>query len=173
MPRVFLSFFQIWDLNSRLEGCRIHVIGDLFFKFFWKARVEDSRWTLGLILRFNLRLVDYSIWSAIFIAPHTEDYSWRLGFYSGKSTAQPQSSQKSTRKNSKMSPEVLESLQYSVMKHTISLTDRVPCLVIVGTDIPKGGILDLKIISWNMSTLWMWFSMPCDSWNKYPKRKHF
>jgi hypothetical protein len=29
---------------------------------------------LSLILRFNLTLWGYSIWSAIFIAPHTEDY---------------------------------------------------------------------------------------------------
>ena len=32
-----------------------------------------TSWTLGLILQFNLRLKGYSIWSAIFIAHHTED----------------------------------------------------------------------------------------------------
>ena len=43
MPRSFGSFFQIWDMDSWLEGCKIRVISDLFFKFFWMTRKEDSR----------------------------------------------------------------------------------------------------------------------------------
>jgi hypothetical protein len=53
-------------LDSRLGDCGTHVLDGLFFKNIWKIRKENSR----LILRFNLRLGGYSIWSAIFITPH-------------------------------------------------------------------------------------------------------
>ena len=40
-------------------------IRDLFFNFFWKIKKKKkTEVTLSLILRFNLRLGGYSIWSA-------------------------------------------------------------------------------------------------------------
>ena len=52
------------DLNSRLGGCRIYV-SEIYFQFFWKIKKKKkTEVTLSLILRFNLRLEDYSIWSA-------------------------------------------------------------------------------------------------------------
>ena len=54
-----------WNLNSRLGGCRIRVIDGLFFNFLKiQARRLKTEVTLSLILRFNLRLGGYSIWSA-------------------------------------------------------------------------------------------------------------
>ena len=40
-------------------------------------------WTLSLILRFNLRLGGYSIWSAIFMHPIEKITFCRLEIYSG------------------------------------------------------------------------------------------
>ena len=54
-----------WNLNSRLGGCGIRVVDGLFFKFLKiQARRLKTEVTLSLILRFNLRLGGYSIWSA-------------------------------------------------------------------------------------------------------------
>ena len=52
------------DLNSRLGGCRIYV-SEIYFSIFLENKVEKkTEVTLSLILRFNLRLGGYSIWSA-------------------------------------------------------------------------------------------------------------
>ena len=66
---VWLDFWILnsksWNLNSRLGGCRIRVINGLFFKFLKiQARRLKIEVTLSLILRFNLRLGGYTIWSA-------------------------------------------------------------------------------------------------------------
>ena len=51
------------DLNSRLGGCRIYV-SEIYFSNFLENKEEKTEVTLSLILRFNLRLGGYSIWSA-------------------------------------------------------------------------------------------------------------
>ena len=52
------------DLNSRLWGRGIYV-SDIYFSNFWKIKKKKkTEVTLSLILRFNLRLGGYSIWSA-------------------------------------------------------------------------------------------------------------
>jgi hypothetical protein len=62
------SKFGIWIQGSGATG-------DLFFKSIWKIkeRIFKTNWTLSLILRFNLKLRGYSIWSEIFIASHIKD----------------------------------------------------------------------------------------------------
>ena len=47
------------DLNSRLGGCGIY-----FSNFLGNKEEKKTEVTLSLILRFNLRLGGYSIWSA-------------------------------------------------------------------------------------------------------------
>jgi hypothetical protein len=74
----WILFFKPKDLDSRRGGCRIRVINGLFFKFSWKIKTGrfKTNLTLSLILRFNLRLGGYSIWSASVIASHIKkDYS--------------------------------------------------------------------------------------------------
>jgi hypothetical protein len=44
-----------------------------------KERRFKTNLTLSLILQFNLRLRGYSIWSAIFIAPHIKEDLKLLG----------------------------------------------------------------------------------------------
>jgi hypothetical protein len=58
----WILFSKLWDLNSRLRGCRTHVINNLFFKFIWKIKTRrfKTNLTLSPILRFNLRLGGYS-----------------------------------------------------------------------------------------------------------------
>ena len=52
------------DLNSRLGGCGIYV-SEIYFSIFLENKEEKkTEVTLSLILRFNLRLGCYSIWSA-------------------------------------------------------------------------------------------------------------
>ena len=71
----WVLYSKTWDLNSRLGGCETHVIDGLFFSNFWKIKTErfKTNLTLSLILRFNLRLGGYSIWSASFIATHIKE----------------------------------------------------------------------------------------------------
>jgi hypothetical protein len=74
----FLDFFKPWDLDLRLRVCKTCIINGLFFEFIWKIRTGRfmTNLTLSVILRLNLSLRSYSIWSTIFIAPHIkEDYS--------------------------------------------------------------------------------------------------
>jgi hypothetical protein len=75
--------------------------------------------TLSLILRFNLRLGGYSIWSAIFIAPHIKDDC--LGHERLKALRQLKKYLEDTfktefQKNLTTRSEVLGSLQYSATK---------------------------------------------------------
>jgi hypothetical protein len=108
-------------LDSTLGGCRTCVINNLFFKLIWKIKTGrfKTNLTLSLILRFNLRLGGYSIWSASFIAPHIkEDYSRHEHL---TALRQPRKYLKDTFKmefqqNSKTLSEVLGSLQYSSTK---------------------------------------------------------
>jgi hypothetical protein len=63
------------------QGLQERVINNLFFKF---LEDKDGRFktnlTLSLILRFNLRLEGYFIWSASLIAPRTkEDFKTAWG----------------------------------------------------------------------------------------------
>ena len=51
------------DLNSRHGGCGIYVLETYFSKNL-KKKKKKTEVTLSLILRFNLRLGGYSIWSA-------------------------------------------------------------------------------------------------------------
>jgi hypothetical protein len=77
MPRLFGSFFfKPWDLDSRLEGCMLRDTCHqrLIFKFFEdKSERFKTNLTLILILRFNLRLEDYSMWSVSFIASYIKE----------------------------------------------------------------------------------------------------
>jgi hypothetical protein len=77
IPRSFGSFLQIWNLDSRLGYVSSSIC---FSNLFGRQRKEDSnsRWTLSLILWFNLRLRGYYIWRAIFHRTPYEDYFWRL-----------------------------------------------------------------------------------------------
>jgi len=52
------------DLNSRLGGCGICVSEIYFSNFMENKEGKKTEVTLSLILRFNLRLGGYSIWSA-------------------------------------------------------------------------------------------------------------
>ena len=52
------------DLNSRLEGCGICALKIYFSNFLENIEGKKTEVTLSLILRFNLRLGGYSIWSA-------------------------------------------------------------------------------------------------------------
>jgi hypothetical protein len=65
----------------KARGCGTRVINGLFFKFVWKIKTGrfKTNLTLSLILRFNLRLRGYYIWSAIFIAPYIKEDSKLLG----------------------------------------------------------------------------------------------
>jgi hypothetical protein len=78
---LWIFFSKSKDLDSKLRGCRIHIINGLFFKFIWKMKIKrfNTNLTLSLILRFNLRLSGYSIWSAIYIAPHVKEDLRLLG----------------------------------------------------------------------------------------------
>jgi hypothetical protein len=84
-----------------------HVSSTVYFLNFWKISIRfKTNLTLSLILRINLRLGGYSIWSASFIAPHIKE---DLKTNQGMSTSQPRSSQGSTRKTpSRRSSEELE-----------------------------------------------------------------
>jgi hypothetical protein len=53
------------DLDSRLGGCGTRVIS--------VDRIFKTKLTLSLILRVNLRLGGYSIWSASSITPHIKE----------------------------------------------------------------------------------------------------
>jgi hypothetical protein len=67
LPRPLAPFFQT-DLDSRLGGCETRGIDYLFFRKYSKDKKKrrlKTNLTLSLILRFNLRLGGYSIWSAI------------------------------------------------------------------------------------------------------------
>jgi hypothetical protein len=75
MPRFFGSFIpNLGNLDSRL-GAAGHVSSATYFSNLLEDK--DKRFkanlTLGLILRFNLRLGGYSIWSASLIAPHIKE----------------------------------------------------------------------------------------------------
>jgi hypothetical protein len=60
----WILFAKPEDLDLRFDGCGTRVIDALFFKF-WKIKTIrfETNLTHILILRFNLRLVGYSIWS--------------------------------------------------------------------------------------------------------------
>jgi hypothetical protein len=71
---LWILFFKPWDLDSRLGVCGTRVINGLFFKFLEdKDRRFKTNLTLSLILRFNLRLGGYSIWSASLIEPRIKE----------------------------------------------------------------------------------------------------
>ena len=73
LPREVFSFcheftlilkFKWRDLNSRLGGCGI-CASEIYFSIFLENKEEKkTEVTLSLILRLNLRLGGYSIWSA-------------------------------------------------------------------------------------------------------------
>jgi hypothetical protein len=105
----------IWIQGSGTVG---HVSSATYFSNLLEHK--DTRLkiklTLSLILRVNLRLGGYSIWSASFIAT---PYKRRLHNYSGHEhlTASMQPRKYSeVRENSKMPPEVLGRLQCSTSK---------------------------------------------------------
>jgi hypothetical protein len=62
---IFFPNLGIW---IQVSGAAGDMPSMAYFSKFWKIRAEDSR--LSLILRFNIKLRGYSIWSASFIAPH-------------------------------------------------------------------------------------------------------
>ena len=60
----FILKSKLRDLNSRLGGCGICVSEIYFSNFLENKEGKKTEVTLSLILRFNLRLGGYSIWSA-------------------------------------------------------------------------------------------------------------
>jgi hypothetical protein len=88
-------------MDLRLRGCGTRVIDGLFFKFLEdKDRRFKTNFTFSLILRFNLNLGGYFIWSASLTAPHIKEdlkNTWDM------STSQPRCSQESTRKTTSRS----------------------------------------------------------------------
>jgi hypothetical protein len=81
MLQFFGSFLpNLRDLDSRLGGYRTRVISDLFLNLLEdRDRRLKIKLTLSLILRVNLRLGGYSIWSASLIAPHIKKIGQLLG----------------------------------------------------------------------------------------------
>ena len=70
------------------------------FQFFWKIKKKKTEVTLSLILRFNLRLGGYSIWSAIFYhTPYMKIFTKGRQDYWRRSTTQLQCSSRSTRRS--------------------------------------------------------------------------
>ena len=61
----WILYSKSWNLDSWLGGCGTRVI-DAYFSKFWKIKTRRLKTdlTLSIILRFNLRLGGYSIWSA-------------------------------------------------------------------------------------------------------------
>jgi hypothetical protein len=115
---LWIFFFQILGFEFKARGCRTRVINSLFFKF---LENESTRFktilTLSLILRFNLNLGGYSIWSASLIAPYIKK---DLKNTRDMSTSHPQYSQESTRKIlSRRSSEELEDGFKSTWKPTV------------------------------------------------------
>jgi hypothetical protein len=141
MPRPFGFFFQIKDLDSRLGGCGIRVIDGLFLNSLEdKERTFKTNLTLSLILRFNLRLGVYSIWSAIFIASHIKEYLKLLGHEHRRASKQPRKYSEDTfkmefHKNLKTTSKVLESLQYWTTKSSGACQTWVARLLIRHRDI--------------------------------------
>jgi hypothetical protein len=81
MPRFFGSFIpKLGDLDSRLRAAG-HVSSTTYFSNMLedKDRRLKIKLTLSLILRVNLRLGGYSIWSASLIAPHINKTGQLLG----------------------------------------------------------------------------------------------
>jgi hypothetical protein len=110
------SLFQILGIWIQNSGVVWHVSSPTYFLNLLedKDRILKIKLTLSLILRVNLRLGDYSIWSASLIAPHIEE---DLTTTRGISTSQPQWSQESTRKTpSRWSLEGLEDAFRSTRK---------------------------------------------------------
>jgi hypothetical protein len=84
----------IWIQGSRAA---VHMSSATYFTNLWedKDRRFKTHLTLSLILRVNLWLGGYSIWSASSITPHIKE---DLRTTQGMSTSQPRCSQGSTRK---------------------------------------------------------------------------
>jgi hypothetical protein len=123
MPRFFGSFIpKLGDLDSRLGGCG-HVSSVTYFSNLLedKDRRLKIKLTLSLMLRVNLRLEGYSIWSASLIAPRIKKIGQLLGASAPHSldTAKEVLGghlQDEVRENSKTPSEVLGRLQYSATK---------------------------------------------------------
>jgi hypothetical protein len=82
MPRFFRSFIpKLGDLESRLGSCGTRVSSATYFSNLLedKDRRLKIKLTLSLILRVNLRLGGYSIWSASLIAPYIKKTGQLLG----------------------------------------------------------------------------------------------
>ena len=88
------SKFGIWIQGSGAAGYVSWATS--FSNLFERQRKQDSssRWTLTLILWFNLRLGVYSIWSSIFIAHHIWRLFLKIKIYSGNSTSSLESAKK-------------------------------------------------------------------------------
>jgi hypothetical protein len=89
---LFSKFFGIWIQDSRAAGY-MSLMAYVLNSLEDKERRFKTNLILRLILRFNLRLRGYSLWSAIFIAPHIKE---DLKTTRGMSTSQPRCSQGST-----------------------------------------------------------------------------
>jgi hypothetical protein len=97
MPRPFGSFFPNLRIWIKGLGTARHVSSMVYFSNFLedKERRFKTNLTINLILRFNLRLGGYSIWSASLIAPRIKE---DLQTAQGMSTSQSHCSQEITRK---------------------------------------------------------------------------
>jgi hypothetical protein len=81
MPRIFGSLIpNLGELDSRLEAAG-HVSSATYFSNLLEDKDKrlKIKLTLSLILRVNLRLGCYSIWSASLIAPHIKKTGQLLG----------------------------------------------------------------------------------------------
>jgi hypothetical protein len=123
MPRFFGSFIlNLGDLDSSSWAAG-HVSSATYFSNFLEDKDErfKTNLTLSLILRVNLRLGGYSIWSASSIAPHIKEdltTTRAMNTYSLDVVKEVlgRHLQDEVRENSKTLSEVLGSLQYSTIK---------------------------------------------------------
>jgi hypothetical protein len=97
MPHSLDPLFQTLGIWIQGSGTATYVSSVTYFSNLLedKGRRLKTKLTLSLILRVNLRLGGYSIWSASSIAPHIKE---DLATIQGISTSQPRCSQESTRK---------------------------------------------------------------------------
>jgi hypothetical protein len=120
MSRLFGSFFPNLGIWIQGSGATVHMASTAYFLNFFKDKERrfKTKLTLNLILRFNLRLGGYSIWSASLIAPRIKEEDLQTS--RDLSTSQSRSSQPSTRKTpSGWSSEELEDTLRSTRKPAV------------------------------------------------------
>jgi hypothetical protein len=94
---LWILYSKPWGFGFKARGLQGHVSSTTYFLNIFEdmERRLKTKLTLSLILRVNLRLGHYSIWSANSITPHKKE---DLTTTRGISTSQPRYNQGSTRK---------------------------------------------------------------------------